>query len=99
MNHKSGSIFNCRGKLRQSLRTDGVKVTDSPSSGLPLNYNLSITFLKGIVLLQSNSCNFTLIYLIYSKEAEVIRNIKVQQVAQLYTIYLLPAQQLSLPIS
>lgn len=98
MNHRSGSIFN--GKLRQRMRTDSsVKVTDSPSSGLPLNYNLSITFPKGIVLLQSNSCNFTLIHLIYSKEAEVIRNIKMQQVARLYTIYLLPAQQLSVPIS
>lgn len=98
MNHRSGSIFN--GKLRQRMRTDSsVKVTDSPSSGLPLNYNLSITFPKGIVLLQSSSCNFTLIHLICSKEAEVIRNIKMQQVAWLYAIYLLPAQQLSVPIS
>jgi len=95
----SESIFHFHGKLSQIMRPDDTTEVTDLSTDLPLNYNLNSTFLKVIVLLKSSSCNVISMSVFIVMKKKVIRNIKIQQTAQIFTIYQLLAQQLLLPIS
>lgn len=81
------------------MRTDDiVKVTDSAFSDLSLNDNLNQYFSKSDSAIKVKQLQNYLHFSIYSNETKVIRNVKIQQMAQVFSIYQLLAQQL-LPIS